>query len=236
MASGIDHIDVMVSAHPVAAPEDCPRCAKPVALCICDNITPIDNAIVLLILQHPQEQDRTLGTGRLTALQFRHATLRVGLSWASLAHALGKPADPRRWVVLYLGSAKPAALLPGRKVVALDRRGAGLGDQEQALAGIEGVILLDGSWSQAKTLWWRNPWLLKCRRVALNRPRPSGYGKLRREARREGLSTIEAAALLLSRLEGRPEIEAIVAASFARLLERYREWSKGAAFAAPPLT
>ena len=36
---------------------------------------------------------------------------------------------------------------------------------------------------------------------------PSAYGKLRREPRREGLSTIEAAGMLLARLEQRPEIE-----------------------------
>jgi len=41
---------------------DCPRCNKPLPLCICDSITPIDSKISLLILQHPQEQDRALGT------------------------------------------------------------------------------------------------------------------------------------------------------------------------------
>ncbi|HXP31026.1 MAG TPA: DTW domain-containing protein, partial [Stellaceae bacterium] len=93
-----------------AVPNDCPHCGKPASLCICDAITPIDNAIALLILQHPQEQDRTLGTARLATLQFRNAALRIGLSWPSLAKALGRPADPRRWAVLYLGSARPAAL------------------------------------------------------------------------------------------------------------------------------
>ena len=51
----------------------------------------------------------------------------------------------------------------------------------------------------------------------------------RREARREGLSTIEAAGLVLARLEGRPEIETAVTATFRRMLERYDQ----AAGAAP---
>src|SRR5437870_10856327 len=59
----------------------------------------------LPILQHPQEQDRMLGTARLAALQIENAVLRVGLSWSSLAKALGRPAEPRRWAILYLGSA-----------------------------------------------------------------------------------------------------------------------------------
>ncbi|MDB5219624.1 MAG: hypothetical protein JWO86_7551, partial [Myxococcaceae bacterium] len=33
----------------------CPKCLKPVPLCICDSIEPIKSRISLLILQHPQE-------------------------------------------------------------------------------------------------------------------------------------------------------------------------------------
>jgi DTW domain-containing protein YfiP len=91
------------------------------------------------------------------------------------------------------------------------------------LRGIEGIILLDGTWSQAKALWWRNAWMLKCKRVVLGPKRPSRYGKLRREPRNDGLSTIEAAAMLLARLERKPEIESALHASFERLLARYRE-------------
>ncbi len=199
----------------------CPRCLKPVPLCVCDEVQPIANRISLLILQHPQEQDRLLGTARLAAEQFVNATLRVGLSWPSLAKALGRPADPRQWATLFLGSARPADFPPGREVVAFDRKGTAPGDQDGALAGIEGVILLDGTWSQAKTLWWRNAWLLKGRRIALKPRRPSLYGRRRREARREGLSTLEAAGLVLARLEARPDIEVAVTATFRRMLARY---------------
>jgi DTW domain-containing protein len=207
---------------PAAVVGDCARCLKPLPLCICDTVEPIESRVALLILQHPQEQDRALGTARLTAQHFRNATLKIGLSWPSLTKALGRPADPQRWAVLYLGSARAAQLAPGRDVVVLDRKGAALPDQEGALADIEGVVMLDGTWSQAKTLWWRNPWMLKCRRVVLGPGRPSRYGKLRREPRRDGLATIEAAALLLSRLEQRPEIALTLNQSFERMLERYR--------------
>jgi DTW domain-containing protein YfiP len=84
-------------------------------------------------------------------------------------------------------------------------------------------VLLDGTWSQAKALWWRNAWMLKCQRVILNPAHPSRYGKLRREPRRDGLSTIEAAAMLIAGLEKRPDIAATLHASFERMLSRYRE-------------
>jgi len=81
----------------------CPHCQKPLPLCICDSIEPIKSRISLLILQHPQEQDRALGTARLTALHFENAVLKIGLSWPSLSKALGRQvADPSRWAVLYL--------------------------------------------------------------------------------------------------------------------------------------
>ena len=92
----------------------------------------------------------------------------------------------------------------------------------RTLADIDGVILLDGTWSQAKAIWWRNAWMLKCRRVLLARSRPSRYGKLRKEPHKEGLSTIEAAAMLMAQLENDPRIEAALNTTFAHMLDKYR--------------
>jgi DTW domain-containing protein len=186
------------------------------------EIVPFDNRIEVLILQHPQEHDRTLGTAGLTVRHFRRAVLKVGLSWPSLTKILGRPADPHRWAVLYLGSAKAAQLAPDREIVVLNRKGEPDPNQDVLLRDIEGVVLLDGNWSQAKALWWRNAWMLKCRRVILGPRRPSRYGRLRREPRRDALATIEAAALLVSRLENRPEIEAALTASFEKMLAGHR--------------
>jgi hypothetical protein len=148
----------------------------------------------------------------------RQAALVIGLSWPNLAQALGRPADPKRWAVLYLGSARPAAFGLEREVIALDRRGKPSADQEAAVRGLEGVVLLDGSWSEAKTLWWRNPWLLKLRRLVLNPRGPSRFGQVRREPRLEALATLEAAALLLKHLDGGTEIEAALLDHLDRLI------------------
>lgn len=211
----------------VGAPSaECGSDDKPAAPSVGDAIVPFDNRIQVVILQHPQEQDRGLGTARLTARHFRHAILKVGLSWPSLTKILGRSVDPQRWAILYLGSAKAAALAPDREVVMLDRKGEPERNQGALLRDIEGVVLLDGNWSQAKALWWRNAWMLKCRRVILGPMRPSRYGQLRRGPRADGLSTIEAAAMLVSRLENRPEIEAALMASFEKLLAHHRATQK----------
>lgn len=202
---------------------ECPRCRKAEALCVCDDIEAIDNKVFVLILQHPQEQDRALATARLTALHFKNAALKIGLSWSSLSKIMGQDTDPQRWAILYLGSVKAADALPGRDVVLVDKKGEAIANQDRALRDIEGIILLDGTWSQAKALWWRNAWMLKCRRVVLGPREPSRYGKIRREPRRDALSTIESAAMLVSRLERKPEIETKLSASFDRMLSKYRE-------------
>lgn len=208
----------------VEAVPECPHCLKPLPLCICDSITPIENRVSLLILQHPQEQDRALGTARLTALHFKNAVVKIGLSWPSLSKALGRPVhDPSRWAVLYLGSAKVADLDTSSDIVAINRKGEVEEGQRAILGDIEGIVLLDGTWSQAKALWWRNAWMLKCQRVILGPKHPSRYGKLRREPRRDGLATIEAAAMLLAGLEKRPDIAETLNGSFERMLARYRE-------------
>jgi DTW domain-containing protein YfiP len=202
---------------------ECADCRKATALCVCDGIVPIENKVAVLILQHPQEQDGVLGTARLAALHFRDAVMKIGLSWPSLSKILGRTADPHRWAVLYLGSVKAAQLAPDREIVFVNRKGELERDQDVLMRDIEGIVLLDGTWSQAKALWWRNAWMLKCRRVVLGPRRPSRYGRLRREPRRDGLSTIEAAGMLLSRLERRPDIEETLVASFERMLDRVRE-------------
>ena len=213
-----------IASAPAEPIPECPHCQKPMPLCICDSVTPIENRLSLLILQHPQEQDRALGTARLLARHFADATVRVGLSWPSLSKALGRPVEnASHWAVLYLGSARAADLEAEGELVALDRKGAIADNQRARLGKLEGVVLLDGTWSQAKALWWRNPWMLKCQRVILNPAHPSRYGRLRREPRSDGLSTIEAAATILAGLERRPDIADTLHASFERLLARYRE-------------
>ena len=165
----------------------------------------IDNRTFVLILQHPQEKREPLATAPAILATLRNIKLVAGLSWPNLARPLGRDADPRRWAVLYLGSTQPAALADGRDILLLGRDGQPVAEPDAVLKHLDGIVLLDGTWSQAKTLWWRNPWLLKLHRLVLNPPRPARLGRLRREPRREALSSLESTALVLRHLERAPE-------------------------------
>jgi DTW domain-containing protein YfiP len=100
-----------------------------VALCVRRHRS-FENKVSVLILQHPQEQDRVLGTARLTSLHFGDAVMKIGLSWPSLSKILGRTADPHRWAILYLGSAKAASLAPDREIVFVNRKGELERDQD----------------------------------------------------------------------------------------------------------
>ncbi|WP_455181570.1 tRNA-uridine aminocarboxypropyltransferase [Azospirillum palustre] len=207
--------------HSATAPDSCPTCLKPNHLCICEAVQPIDNGVFLLILQHPQEKRENLGTAQIAHLQFANSMVKVGLSWPGLKRILGREVDPKRWGVLYLGPVKDGGA-PRPEVGVVDRNGEPLRDSAEILEDLEGVIVLDGTWSQAKTLWWRNAWLLKCRRIVLNPQFRSLYGQARKEPRRDSVSTLEAGAFLLSRLEGDQAIMDTALKPFSLLLKKLR--------------
>lgn len=163
-------------------------------------------------MQHPQEQDALLGTAQLLVASLPKAKLVIGLSWGNLAHALGEEGvDAHRWAVLF-----PDREAAGEQVTS--RHGAILDPTK-----LEGIIVLDGTWSKAKTLWWRNPWLAKLNRMTLKPGKPSIYGRLRAEPRREYVSTLESVTAALTLCGESPEIEAGLARVFRTLVQRVRD-------------
>jgi hypothetical protein len=204
------------------APLPCPHCEKPLELCICEAISPVENNVFVLILRHPQEQDEKLGTARLATLQLTNSMLKTGLSWPSLTKIMGRPVDPKRWGILYLGTSKGVQLENKATLTVVNRKGGPAEDQAELLENLEGIIALDGSWAQAKALWWRNAWMLKCRRLVLHPPRPSLYGILRKEPRRESVSTIESIAYSLAVLEHNKDVAEQILVPFSALLKKVR--------------
>jgi DTW domain-containing protein YfiP len=220
---------------PPETPDICPECEKPRVLCVCDRIVTMRPRTRVLVLQHPQEPDKLLGTAKLVERSLARAQVVVGLSWASLADALDDDSiDPKRWGVLYTGSL-PRDLTAAEKkqpIVILDRNGHAL---DPAKRPLDGIVLLDGTWSQAKTLWWRNAWLLKLARVILHPAQPSAYGRLREQSQRDHLATIEATAEALAGLGEKPEVKAQLMKLFRTMLQRARDAQTAGVPGAPPM-
>lgn len=192
----------------------------------------------VLFFQHPQEPDKELGSATIAHLALPSSKLKIALSVSNLKKALGREeAVPTKWGVLYLGSGfKPGVatdanpnpergsdLKPGLYPVKKDGSIIPAKEAAQILSDLDGIILLDGTWSQAKTLWWRNSWLLKCRRLILVPKSKSLYGELRKEPRRECLSTIETTADSLDALGEDPAVGQHLRELFATHLRDFRE-------------
>lgn len=202
------------------AEADCPKCYKATSLCICQSIRPVKTKLHVLILQHPQEPDKELGSARIANLALENSTLTVGLSWPNLSKALGRPATHGNWGVLYLGSKSERQAVKHNssdRLIIMTKPGKVAGASHVPM---DGIVVLDGTWAQAKTMWWRNPWLLKLRRLILNPSRPSLYGRLRKEPRRECLSTIESIAEALEALGEDARIADTLRDCFAELLRK----------------
>lgn len=173
------------------------------------------NRVKVVVLQHPQEPDKELGSAALLVRGLEQAELRVGLSWRNLKAAVGDDALPSEWVVLYLGA--KGKVFPDEVNFATTK-----GEPTAPVPGIKGLIVLDGTWSQAKALWWRNAWLTKLKRIVLNPKAPSRYGRLRKEPRKEAVSTLESTAMALGRLDPKgAELRPHLEDAFQRMLDEF---------------
>ena len=171
----------------------CPRCVLPVPACLCRWITPTANRVPLLVLQHPQEVDQAKGSVRLLRLSLAHCHCAAvesidapGLT-ARLAAAAGHRPP---------ACAAPVLLFPGGDPG--DDPGT---DPWPLVAGP--LVLLDGTWRQARRLLHASPVLQALPRWALPTPPPARY-TIRRAQRPEQRSSLEAACLALGLLEDRP--------------------------------
>jgi DTW domain-containing protein YfiP len=179
---------------------------------VCDRIQSYATQRRVLILQHPQEQDAVLGSAQILEASLPQAKIVVGLSWRNLGHALGEPEiDAKRWAVLF----------PDRE--ATDQQITTRSGAPLAPSQIDGIIVLDGTWSKAKTLWWRNAWLNKLNRISLKPSKPSIYGKLRAEPQRDYVSTLESVAGALTLCGESPEVASGLERVFRTLVQRVRD-------------
>jgi DTW domain-containing protein YfiP len=161
----------------------CSRCSRPQVTCYCAHVALVPTRSRLLVLQHPREHDKAIGTARIAALGLPEAQIVVDVEFAHDARVRAALCDPARpAVLLYPGpGARDLASEPPRGPVTL--------------------VVIDGTWHQARSLFRKNPWLGLLPRYAFEPAQPSEY-RIRREPRAEYVSTIEAVVQALGALEG----------------------------------
>jgi DTW domain-containing protein len=179
----------------------------------------------VLILQHPGEARRKTirSADLLQEVLVDQVITRVGLTWRNLDHAVGeKGTHPKSWVVLYLGSLESSQILAKSRGPGLYFANTKL-EPVPADGSIEGIVLLDATWPQAKSMWWKNSWLLKLHRAVLKPRGKSQFKELRKEPRAECVSTLEAAAESLSALGAPIELEQRLKEAFLKRVKSTRD-------------
>lgn len=162
----------------------CSQCGKARKACICDNIVALDSQVELIILQHPTEEHRPMGTARILSLSLVNSRLLVGEDFrehGELNQLLAEP-DVEHFVLYPSDVSLSAAdvALPIEKKIR--------------------IILLDGTWKKAFKMWQLNTQLhhLPC----LHLPEDlKGNYRIRKAPSENALSTVEAGFHVLSMMQ-----------------------------------
>ncbi|HEY3256616.1 MAG TPA: tRNA-uridine aminocarboxypropyltransferase [Polyangiaceae bacterium] len=170
----------------------CPRCLLQLEICVCSVLPRVEARTEIVLIRHITERLLTSNTGRFAALALPRSRI--------LAYGGGEAFDPAPLcapgsALLYCsGPARPLPFVPER------------------------LIVLDGSFRQARRMYKRVPELRELPELSLPAPRITPT-RLRRPTQPEGMSTIEAIAAALSALEG-AELAAPLWALHAELVSR----------------
>jgi DTW domain-containing protein YfiP len=163
----------------IVVPRDrCYDCFRPREACFCSSIPTIDNQTDVLILQHRRERFHPFNTARIVHKALRNSQLLADHTSNLTKRLRLKP----RAGLLYPG---PTALLI-----------SDLASEQRP----EQLVVVDGTWHQAKTLIREIPALQSLPRYRLAPTTPSRY-RIRREPSAASLSTLEAAVAALQTLE-----------------------------------
>jgi DTW domain-containing protein YfiP len=171
----------------------CATCLRPQPSCICRWITPLATRLELLILQHPLEVANAKGSARLLHLSLPGSMLVAGEAFDS----------PALSALLYEGGRTPLLLYPG----AVDNASPVLPTPpalDPALLATPcalRLVVLDGTWRKSRKMLYLNPLLQSLPRLALQ-DMPESHYRIRKAHAPDQLSTLEAAAYALMRLDG----------------------------------
>ena len=173
--------------------EICQGCKRPARVCVCASLVQVRTRTRVVILQHPRESNVPINTARLAELGLPNAERHVGVEFETSSRVREILADR---------DAPPVLLYPGEGAKSL---------AHEPPAGPVTLIVIDGTWWQARKLVRKNPQLLELPRYGLEPAEPSRY-RIRREPAAHCVSTIEAIVQALGYLEGdTPGLEALLA-------------------------
>lgn len=176
----------------------CLRCLRPLSVCWCTDLTPLETRTRVVFLQHPCEARVAIGTARIAHLGLAGSELHEGIDFSS---------HPRiRQLIAQPGT---ALLFPGPDAVSPD-----------ALPSPpETLLVIDGTWPQARKMVSLNPALRTLPRIGFVPKKPGNY-RIRREPARHCVATVEAVVEVLAAFERNEERFAPLLQAFTSMVDR----------------
>jgi DTW domain-containing protein YfiP len=191
---------------PAAHRAICARCRRPTSVCYCAHLVSLPTRTRVLLLQHPRERHMPIGTARLAHLCLPGSELRVGVDFdddAALRATLAGPGDA---YLLFPGprAIDIADLTPARPIT---------------------LVVVDGTWWQARKLLKRNAALAALPQIRFTPPAPSNY-RIRKEPADHCVATVEALAQVLGALEGDPDRFAALLRPFEAMIDTQLHYAR----------
>ncbi|MBR7792914.1 DTW domain-containing protein [Undibacterium sp. FT147W] len=197
----------------------CQRCLRPQSACICNWIVPVNNGVEVLILQHPLEVNNPKGSVRLLDLCLQHSRVLTGEVFAgeALMQALYAPADAvtdRAEDVAAdiaadvstdtrpVAQIRPVLLYPDTSLIEAIDLALPVAEKYQESEQIQGLrlVIIDATWRKSRKMLYLNPVLQALPRLSLERM-PASHYRIRKAHKPDQLSSLEACAYALMRLE-----------------------------------
>lgn len=160
----------------------------------------VHNRVEVLFLQHPNERKMPVNTARLADLSLARSRLVHGVSFTP-DHAVIRDLLQRR--------EKVGVLFPSPRAKEL----------REAPEDLETLVILDGTWREAKKMLHLSPVLHELPHYAFVPDAPSNY-RIRKEPDEDFISSIEATVAALRIAERAPEKYGELLALFDRMVDR----------------
>jgi len=174
----------------------CKQCQRPTVACICNFICNIDNPTAVLVLQHPSEVKQTKGTVALLSRSLNQCKVLVGEDFTD-NDELNYMLDNYQALLLY--PSKESKVLSSAHI----EQNSVNTVHEHKVYQPKLLIILDGTWKKAYRMLMLSSNLQALKQVCLpdslaNR----GQYLIRKVAKKNALSSLEACCFALALLEG----------------------------------
>tara|TARA_R110001592_G_scaffold83774_1_gene248094 strand:- start:11692 stop:12354 length:663 start_codon:yes stop_codon:yes gene_type:complete len=176
----------------------CQKCTKPEAACICQYLNPQANSLAVLVLQHPDEAMKAIGTAKLIALGLAKSKVLTAL------HTLHISEQEVRSLLSGFSCSAPLLIYP--QVLSDDQPHYVYDFEKERFTSLalqkryDSIILLDGTWRNTRELLHCNSWLKKLPTLNLANVGASRY-RIRQAKQAGALATIEAVSHALAVLD-----------------------------------